>query len=110
MHSHFSNVEEPGSYEKILNLTIKVNNLPEIKIPNISNSRRILNLPTRTATLSAPREEETVIEQSQVQNSQAANVTSRTAERTVPGTADTNIRVSRMATGNTQPEETKGGN
>lgn len=67
-------MEEPGSYEKILNMTLKANNLTKIKIPNVPNSRKILNIPAQTATTLTPTDEDKSTDESQVMNSRVANV------------------------------------
>ena len=43
LHAHLMNVIEPGSFEKELNATLKINNLPEIKIPTPPNSSKLLS-------------------------------------------------------------------
>lgn len=67
-------MEELGSYEKILNMTLKANNLTEIKNSNVPNSRKILNLPAQTATTSTPTDEDKSTAESQVMISRVANV------------------------------------
>lgn len=44
LHAHLMNVGNPGTYEKVLNQTLTVNNLPPIKIPEVPQSANILNL------------------------------------------------------------------
>lgn len=47
LHAHLMNVGNPGTYEKVLTQTLTLNNLPAIKIPEVPQSAKILNL-TRT--------------------------------------------------------------
>ena len=42
LHAHFINMANPGSYEKELNMMLKLNNLPEIKAPQNPPSAKIL--------------------------------------------------------------------
>lgn len=44
LHAHLVNVGKPGSFEKVLNQTLTMNNLPSIKIPENPPSTAILNL------------------------------------------------------------------
>lgn len=43
--AHVYNVEHPDTYEDALNAYLVSNNLPEVKVPLVPNSRAILNLP-----------------------------------------------------------------
>lgn len=44
LHAHLMNVGNPGTYEKVLTQTLTLNNLPAIKIPEVPQSAKILNL------------------------------------------------------------------
>lgn len=77
-HAYFSNSKQTVSYESVLNNTLKVNNLPTIKIPSVPDSNKILktfmpteneiqretyeNIPEETTRKEA-QEEETVIQE-----------------------------------------------
>ncbi len=39
-HAHHKNIENPGCYEEELNKILALNNLPNIKVPNDTNSRK----------------------------------------------------------------------
>lgn len=50
IHAHLCNTEAPGSFEEILKQTLKANNMLAIKIPNIPNSKKIIQLATQPDT------------------------------------------------------------
>lgn len=41
-HAHFENMVNPGSYEKVMNVMFKANNLPTLKIPVVPQSNIII--------------------------------------------------------------------
>ncbi len=59
LHAHYRNLENPGTYEVELNKVLKLNNLPTIKIPEIPNSSKILNIPITKPTPAARKEKNT---------------------------------------------------
>lgn len=44
LHAHICNIGEPGTYNKILEDTLKANNLPPIVIPHVPNSKKIMEM------------------------------------------------------------------
>ncbi len=71
-HSHYRNIEYPGTYEEELNKILKLNNLPSIKIPDIPNSAEIYNITTgKSSTTKETESESTTQRQRQESSSQA---------------------------------------
>jgi len=50
IHAHLLNIDDPGCYDEELSKTLKLNNLPSIKLPN--------NNPPSTEILSVPQKDE----------------------------------------------------
>ena len=46
LHAHIVNIIEPDCYEKELNATLTANKLPNIKIPTIPDSMKLINIMT----------------------------------------------------------------
>ncbi len=47
IHAHIMNLTEPGCYERVLNSTFTANNLPNIKIPEAPDSRKLIKIMTQ---------------------------------------------------------------
>lgn len=63
LHAHLMNIGNPGTYEKVLSETLTLNNLPVIKIPEVPQSAKILNLTKINDTNTEPEYDATQIEQ-----------------------------------------------
>lgn len=52
LNAHFLNTANPGSHELELNKGLKANNLPTVKIPTITDSKKVLKalMPEATQT------------------------------------------------------------
>jgi len=68
IHAHFRNMEKPGSYETELNKILKLNDLPEIKIPDAPDSRNFFASVNAEKDTDTRQEEE--VEGSQDERSQ----------------------------------------
>ena len=44
LHAHISNIGEPGTYNKVLEETLKCNNLPTVIIPHTPPSKKIMEM------------------------------------------------------------------
>lgn len=58
LHAHFVNIANPGTYSTVLNKTLKLNDLPEIKIPDDPPSEQIIGAFSNEEKTSPPENQE----------------------------------------------------
>lgn len=61
MHAHLLNIGSPGSYNYELKKIFKLNNLPEIKMPEEPNSYKIIGAFASAESISHPQHQETEV-------------------------------------------------
>ena len=70
LHAHLSNLGEPGTFEEVLQDTLKANNLPIIKIPKTPPSKKILDM-----AFSQPTQNTQTHQPSHSNTQEASNIT-----------------------------------
>lgn len=70
LHAHLSNLGEPGTFEEVLQDTLKANNLPVIKIPKTPPSKKILDM-----AYSKPTQHTQTQQPTHTSTHQASNIT-----------------------------------